>query len=115
MHNIESANSSFQFRVIKSAIVIIAAICVIIWKKYYAPTLEEETFKEARQMVFHGKIDSIYRDKANHDVKYVILSNSYKYGIEAVWEDSVDLGDSLSKMKDSLYVDVLRKTEKNLF
>jgi hypothetical protein len=99
---------------IKSVIAILLIICFIVWKKCFSPTLEEKVFKEALPMEFHGKVDSVYRDKGNHNGKYVILSSGYRYGIYADWEDDINLGDSLSKTKGDLKVIVYKKNGRNL-
>ncbi|GAB3909896.1 hypothetical protein [Mucilaginibacter boryungensis] len=101
-------------RLIKIAVIISVIVFFIVWKKYFAPTLEEEVFRDASPLEFHGKVDSVYRDERNHNAKYVILSNGYKYGVYADWEDYIDLNDSLSKTKGDLKVRVFKKDGRRL-
>lgn len=114
MINIEPNNSSLQVRMLKLAIVVIAIIGFVIWQRYFAPTLEEETFETVLPIAFHGKIDSIYRDKANHDVEKVVISDGYAYEVDRLWEQYLSLGDSLSKDKGNLKIKVYRKNRKEL-
>lgn len=97
--------------------VILAVVCFIgfiVWNKYLAPSAEEEMFKEALPMSFNGTVDSVYRDKWNHNVKKVILSDKFIYGIRASWENNIDLGDSLVKHSGSLTVEVFKTDGRNI-
>lgn len=99
---------------LKLAIVIIAIIGFVIWHRYFAPTLEEETFETVLPIAFHGRIDSIYRDKANHDVEKVIISDGYEYEVDRLWEQDLSIGDSLSKDKGDFKIKVYKNNGKEL-
>jgi hypothetical protein len=114
MINIEFKKSSNQVGLIKVVIVSIAIVCFIFWEKYLAPTIEKQIFETVLPMNFHGRVDSVYRDKANHNVKKVILSDGYVYGIYAPWEAEINLGDSLSKANGDLKVEVYKESGKKL-
>ena len=58
---------------------------------------------------FVGNVDSLYRDKNNHNVKIGVLSNGYKYKIPPLWELRIEIGDSLSKRKGSLDLYIYKK------
>ncbi|MEZ2338549.1 hypothetical protein AB6735_23075 [Mucilaginibacter sp. RCC_168] len=94
--------------VIKIIVLLIIVVFFILWQKYWSLTKEEIVLEGVSSMEFHGRIDSIYRDKGDHNTMKVILSGGYVYGIYADWESEVDLGDSLSKTKDSLRVKVFK-------
>jgi hypothetical protein len=68
--------------------------------------LEEET-----QLEFKGKvIEEYYREGDNHNVKVEVLNDGYEYRVMPEWERLINVGDSISKKKDSLYV-ILIKAE----
>lgn len=109
MNHIEPKESSVKIGLIKIAIVAVVVIVFMIWKKYYASTVEEEIFERESPVTFHGIVDSTYYDKGDHNVKKAILSDGYIYNIDGKWESIIYLGDSLSKNKDDLKVEVHKK------
>lgn len=64
-------------------------------------------YEERAQREFHGVIDSIYRQKDNHNVM-TIMAKEQNLGIEGLWESKFRLGDSVSKDKGSLLVELYR-------
>lgn len=60
---------------------------------------------------FSGNVDTIFRDKSNHNVQTVRLTNGYVYTVTPAWENHFKVGDSLSKKKNSLELEVYRKNK----
>ncbi|PRD46157.1 hypothetical protein [Sphingobacterium haloxyli] len=56
---------------------------------------------------FHGTIESIYRQKNNHNVM-TIVNKDQQLGIERSWESKFQLGDSVSKNEGSQLVELYR-------
>ena len=61
---------------------------------------------------FHGILDNVYRDHKNHNT-LTVCSNKNCYTIPAVWESYFEIGDSISKNKNSFILEVYN-THKNL-
>lgn len=57
---------------------------------------------------FASKVDSLYWDRQNHNVKIAVLANGYKYQIFRKWESKIQIGDSLFKRKGSFKLIVYR-------
>jgi|GEM_PF-2446883 len=68
--------------------------------------------KKASDMSFHGRVDSIYFDKQNHNTETLVLSDGYFYGLYSEWSSLVVVGDSLAKDAGSLKVMVYKKDKK---
>lgn len=63
---------------------------------------------------FAGKVVSLFKDEDNHNIKTAVLSNKYKYLLPAAWEDVIKIGDSLSKKKNTLKLEVYRQGQPKL-
>jgi len=63
---------------------------------------------------FVGNVDSLYRDKRNHNVKVAVLSSGYKYQIPALWESKIQKGDSLIKEERSLILNIYRRDNNHI-
>lgn len=61
---------------------------------------------------FGGVVDSVYNDKANHNVRIALLKNKYKFSMYRAWEPEIEKGDSLSKKQGSYLVEVFKKDGK---
>ncbi|POY34627.1 hypothetical protein C3K47_19325 [Solitalea longa] len=70
--------------------------------------------KNAASENFNGKVDSLYFEKQNHNVKIALLNNDYKFQIYRLWEAKIKVGDSLSKNKGSLQIEVFKKDKSKL-
>lgn len=64
-------------------------------------TAEEVVMDHDLTENFASKVDSLYYDKQNHNVKIALLASGYKYPIFRKWESKIQIGDSLSKRKGS--------------
>ncbi|MFA6275703.1 MAG: hypothetical protein WC622_03080 [Pedobacter sp.] len=74
-----------------------------------------EVIKEDRLTLnFNGNVDSVYRAKQDHNVQFILLDNGYKCSLPAKWENMIKAGDSLSKKKNTLYLEVYRKNDSKL-
>lgn len=58
---------------------------------------------------FTGRIDSLYFERQNHNVKIGLLSDGYRYQIFRQWERYIDVGDSLSKKTKSFLLNIHKK------
>ncbi len=77
-------------------------------------SLAESFLSSESKIYFKGKVASEYRQKDNHNVKVAVLNDGYEYQIMAEWEKLIDVGDSISKKKDSLYIHVVKPDGKRL-
>ena len=94
---------------IASAIVIIGPlIALVYWKVSNSLGGNDLILKEASDMSFHGKVDSIYYDRQNHNTETLILSDGYLYELYRDWETFVAVGDSLAKDTGNVRVVVYR-------
>lgn len=57
-----------------------------------------------------GKVDSIYRQKMNHNI-LTLKTQSCIFQVDADWETKFQLGDSISKKKGELIVEHYRNGE----
>lgn len=84
-------------------------VCYFLWSVVFGkPTSElirEDDFNEN----FTGRVDTLYFDKQNHNVKIALLSSGYKYQIFRQWENQIDVGDSLAKVKNTFFLGVHKK------
>jgi hypothetical protein len=59
----------------------------------------------------HGKVDSLYFDIDNHNVKFAVLRDHKEFAIFRTWERYIDIGDSISKNRNSLLLKVYKKNK----
>ncbi|WPV00203.1 hypothetical protein SNE26_00280 [Mucilaginibacter sp. cycad4] len=57
----------------------------------------------------NGVVDTLYNDKANHNIRTAILTNKTKYQIESEWENKIEMGDSLFKAKGSFLLEMYKR------
>lgn len=81
---------------------------------FYGPTRNERMLKDDANQHFAGRIESFYFDKNNHNGKYAILRNNETCPISRPWERYIEVGDSLSKKKDSFFLIIYKKDHKKL-
>ena len=75
------------------------------------PRTSEEVFLELRlQINCEGVVKSIYRQKMNHNVQ-ALKTEKCIFQVDAVWEDSFLVGDSISKKEGELFVEHYRNGE----
>lgn len=64
-------------------------------------------FEIRKKASFHGVIDSVYRQSDNHNVM-TVTAKGQLFEIERIWESKFIIGDSVSKYKDSLTIELYR-------
>jgi hypothetical protein len=73
-----------------------------------SPPTSELVVKGALPLNFKGKIVAMYREKYSHNELRAKLSDGYVYGIYADWENKLSMGDSISKKKGNVFVEVFK-------
>ncbi len=89
--------------------VVIAAISWVIFFTDWGRDNRKETLEKYSRQHFEGVVDSIYTDPENFNIKTAILKPGYHLELLRIWESSIKQGDSLSKRKGALEVEVYRK------
>lgn len=79
-----------------------------IYYVFFSPSPREIKTKNDLAENFHGKVDSIYEDKPNHDEWYAIIKNKYSFNLPPGWQSQINVGDSLSKKKGSFLLEVYK-------
>lgn len=75
---------------------------------FFDPKSKRDYFFEIRQTYnFHGTIDSIYRQKQNHNI-LTLMSENNILPIDRGWQNKFKIGDSISKNQGSLLVEHYR-------
>jgi len=82
---------------------------LVIWEMSKAPSPSQVILNEALKMSFHGKVDSIYFDKHDHNAEYLLLTDGFKYPLYDYWQFRAQKGDSLAKKKGDLLVYVFKR------
>jgi hypothetical protein len=80
----------------------------VLWRMLDSTTGAQLILMNIKKEQFHGKIDSVYRDKWDHNTKKVKLTTGYIYGLYPEWVSKVGIGDSLSKQEGSAIVEVFK-------
>ena len=80
----------------------------ILWRMLDSTSGAQLILMSIKKMQFRGKVDSVYRDKWDHNIKKVKLTTGYVYGLYPEWESKVAIGDSLSKKEGSDIVEVFK-------
>lgn len=80
------------------------------------PLLNKKTGNELYMEIilkkeFHGVLDNIYRDNNNHNT-LTVCSNKNCYTIPVKWEAYFEVGDSISKDKNSFLLKHYSKSKK---
>lgn len=70
-------------------------------------TAKERFLESVIQVNFIGKVDSIYRQKMNHNTM-VLKSNEQEFYVPGEWENYFKVGDSISKHKGQLILENYR-------
>lgn len=58
---------------------------------------------------FAGRVDSLYFDQKNHNIKYAVFQDEQKVPVLRIWERYIEVGDSLSKQQGSFVWEVYKK------
>lgn len=106
---ISSGFTPNRFNVVGSIISILLVIGCLMWMKLNHGTRRQAILDEAQKETFYGTVDSVYRDRDDHNTQKVRLANGYVYSLYPAWEDKVEVGDSLSKDKGAMVVVVFKK------
>src|SRR5699024_5848660 len=81
---------------------------IVVGKEIINPKPPEEVFLNMRKKInCQGVVDSIYRQKMNHNVQ-TLKTRYCIFQIDAAWEDRFLIGDSISKKKGDLFVEHYR-------
>jgi len=99
---------------IVSLVFIIPCIFLIgffIYSIFTGPSTVELILRDKLAENVHSKVDSLYFDIQNHNIKYAVLRNNEKFAIFRNWERYIDVGDSLSKNKNSFLLKIYKKNE----
>lgn len=87
---------------------ILSLISFIVLKDYFETPLGEPFLKNRKEIYFNGIIDSIYRQKDNHNVM-TIVSNGAILEIDGEWESKFIKGDSVIKTNNTIFIKIFRK------
>jgi|SRR5690606_1289203 len=81
---------------------------IVAGKEVINPRTPEEVFLNIREKIScQGVVDSIYRQKMNHNVQ-TLKTRYCIFQLDAVWEDRFLIGDSISKKKGELFLEHYR-------
>lgn len=84
------------------------------WSSFFDTTTGEVIRNRDLTENFEGKVDSLYFDRQNHNIKIALLSNGYKYEIFRQWEPKIRVGDSISKKKGSFEVIIYKGNNRSI-
>ncbi len=70
-------------------------------------SFEERFLEREKEIECIGVIDSIYRQKMNHNI-LTLKTNQCIYEITPLWENKFEVGDSISKKKGQLVIEHYR-------
>jgi hypothetical protein len=82
---------------------------LVVWEMHKSPSYGQMMLNEAKKMSFHGKIDSAYFDKQNHNAEYLILTDGFNYPLYEHWQFRLQKGDSIAKDTGELFVRVFKR------
>lgn len=81
---------------------------IVVGKEIINPKTPAEAFLNMRIKIdCQGVVDSIYRQKMNHNVQTLKTRNCI-FQVDAVWENRFSIGDSISKKEGELFVEHYR-------
>jgi hypothetical protein len=102
--------------IIYSILGIIPACLVlfVLWNVIWGPSTKQVITEMDLSENVNGVVDSLFDDKANHNVRTAILKNNYIFQIESQWASKIEVGDSLNKKKGSFLLEVYKKGNKKL-
>lgn len=85
-----------------------------VYTTFFGPARSELIRKDHLSENFSGRVDSLYFDERNHNVKYAVLNDGQLYPIYRNWERQIGIGDSLFKKKGSFLVEVYKRNKTKL-
>lgn len=92
----------------------ILLFCYFFWSVVFGKPTSELIKEDDLAERFSGKVESLYFDKQNHNVKIALLSNGYKYEIVTQWGPKIQVGDSISKKEGSFEVIIYKGNNKSI-
>src|SRR5471030_2419775 len=81
-------------------------IVFMLWFRPSTDEINKSNLRDVSNLSFHGEIDSIYRDKQNHNTEMLILKHGEAMGFPGAWEQFIEVGDSLSKKQNELILKI---------
>lgn len=105
-------NTTPTDRTIIYGIVIVPMILLfgfVFWSAYTGKSTDELILEDDLAEDFSGRVDTMYFETQNHNIKVAMLANKYRYEIYSLWERNIEIGDSISKKKGSLKLDIYKK------
>lgn len=76
------------------------------WTAFSGESAHEIAAKRNVNEAFFGRVDTLYFEVQNHNIKIAELNNSYKCQIFRLWERYIEVGDSLSKKEGSFLLGI---------
>ncbi|NHA06451.1 hypothetical protein G7092_21760 [Mucilaginibacter sp. HC2] len=89
-------------------------ILFFLWNTIWGPSTKQVITETDLSENVNGVVDSLFDDRANHNVRTAILKNHYVFQIESQWASKIEIGDSLNKKKGSFLLEVYKKGNKKL-
>ena len=83
----------------------------MIYSIFTGPSTVERTLSDKLAQNVHSKVDSLYFDIQNHNVKFAVLRDKQEFAIFRNWEQYIAVGDSISKNKNSLLLKIYKKNK----
>ena len=86
-------------------------LCAVISSLLFPQTKAEriaDFLKDQSKVVFSGKVDSVFFDVKNHNMKRAVLSDKTKFEVFDEWGDKIAAGDSVVKTKGSVIIKIYR-------
>lgn len=81
------------------------------WNYIFNPKSRAEVFLESRlEKNCSGKIDSIFRQKNNHNI-LTLRTKNCSFEVDYPWENKFQLGDSISKKVTESTIKIFRKNK----
>tara|TARA_B100001105_G_C22219762_1_gene369126 strand:- start:136 stop:516 length:381 start_codon:yes stop_codon:yes gene_type:complete len=97
------------FLILVCSLPVITLFGWIFWTSITDTRTSGERYLDSKSdMVCSGTIDSIYREKMNHNI-LALKTKSCVFDVPFNWENNFNLGDSISKKKGHLHVEHYRE------
>lgn len=108
MNNSQMSTRLKVFLILTCCIPLLFLFLFVNYESIISPKSSKKIFLEIRsEEECIGKIDSIYRQKMNHNI-LVLQTENCIFQVEPFWEHKFKVGDSISKKKGELQVEHYR-------
>lgn len=103
----------------REKLIVISVICipmVFLFGYVFLESISDDRTSKERYLDYvidddcSGKVDSIYRQKMNHNIM-ILKTNKCEFQVEAEWENYFKVGDSISKVKGQLILEHYRNSK----